>query len=96
MFSHSQNAWETKRPDEIVGDIFLAIPPGAETVDDPIKNAALIARIGAKRIGDDSGVNVVGGTKYELKNASTGTRFTFKRRKFYGNEYWHWQLRRED
>ena len=83
MVSHLQNAWETNRPNEMLSWIYLAMPPGT-VVDDPTEDAALLARIGAECIRDDSGV------KYELKNATTGTRFMFEWHKFYGNEYWHW------
>ena len=44
-----QNAWQTEHPEEIVEDIYLEIPDGAG-VDNPAKDAALIGRIGAKRI----------------------------------------------
>ena len=86
MSSNSQNARETKRPEEMVRSIYLAIPSGSD-VDDPIEDAALMARIGAKRIEDSSRVDVVW-TEYELKNATTAARFTFKRHKFIGGSLW--------
>ena len=60
----------------MVRSIRLEIPPGAEVVDDPAEDTALMAWIGAKRIGDECGEDYVS-TKYELKNAPTGKRFTF-------------------
>jgi len=65
-----QNAWQNEYPKEFVEFIQLDIPTGSE-VDNPIEDAALMARIGAKKI--------CGFTNwFELKNAVTGTRFTFE------------------
>ena len=49
--------------------IELGILSGME-LDDPIKDADFMARIGAKQIN--------GTTKYELTNAETGTKFAFQ------------------
>jgi len=64
-----QNAWQTECPEEMVEYVYLLIPRGAD-VDNPIEDAALMARIGAHRICGFA-------TWFELKNTATGTRFTF-------------------
>ena len=74
-FAILQNAWQTKCPGEMVRFIQLAIPPGMEDIYNPIEDAALMARIGAKR-----SVRILTGGKevgsaYELQNAETGTTF---------------------
>ena len=71
-----QNAWQTEYPQEMIEYIQLMIPRGAD-VDNPIEDAALMARIGAKKICDIA-------TFFELKNAATGTRFTFYWSEIYG------------
>jgi len=79
-----QNASKTKCPDEIVRFIQLAIPPGLEDVYNPIKDASLMALIGAKRTNDivNTGNKVIVGSEYEVQNATTGT--TFK--------LWWWRM----
>ena len=61
----------------MVSFIQLAIPPGLEDVYNPIKDADLMALIGAKRTTDliNSVTKVVIGSTYELKNEATGTTF---------------------
>ena len=68
MFAHFPNAWQTKRPEEFIEEISLQIPR-FEDVKNPFANKALMELIGAKRI--------YATFYYELKNAATGTRFTF-------------------
>ena len=83
-----QYARQTMFPETMVGYIRLDIPPG-DTLDNPAENAALIARIGAKRVGDEEC------TEYELQNAVTGTRFTFEWRKnLVAGGHAHWRLQR--
>ena len=53
--------------------IELAIPPGMEAVYNPIQDAALMARIGAKWYGSVFVDKKYAGSAYELKNAETGT-----------------------
>jgi len=58
-------------------------------VGNPIEDAAFMTRIGAeRRIADD------GSVEYELKNAVTGTRFTFKWLQSDGHV--RWSLERND
>ena len=70
LFSHFQNAWQNERPEEFVEHIQLNIPSGAD-VENPIEDATFMEQIGAK---------IISGTMsmFELRNAVTGTRFTFK------------------
>ena len=59
----------------MVEDIGLGIPPGME-VDNPTKDAAFMARIGAEKISAfDKKENCIA---YELTNFVTGTRFAFQ------------------
>ena len=61
----------------MVEDINFEIPPG-DDLDNPVDDPALMARIGAKRkIPSHEFHDELFGPKYELKNAVTGTRFTF-------------------
>ena len=76
VFSHLQNAWQNECPEEFVEFIYLVIPSDTH-VDNPIEDAAFMARIGAKKICDFS-------DWFELKNAVTVTRFTFTWNKIYG------------
>ena len=64
-------------PDEMVRYIELAIPPGMEDVFNPIGDAELMARIGAKRSSSVLLDKVDVGSIYELKNASA-TKTTYK------------------
>ena len=50
----------------------MAIVPGSD-VENPIEDAAFLAQIGAKQIGE--GADSV---EYEMENARTGTRFMFQ------------------
>ena len=92
LSKHFQNAWETRRPEEFVVLIDLEIPPGADVVN-PAEDAAFIKRIGAKRVVDDD-ASVA--DEYELKNAVTGTRFTFKQHPTYSVYYSRWILKKEE
>ena len=76
LFAHLQNAWKTERPEEFVKFIRLDIPDGAN-VEDPTKNSAFMARIGAKQRSIDT--NQFYGTEYVLTNAVTGKPFAFVR-----------------
>ena len=58
-------------------------------MDNPAKDAALIERIGAKK------VDMFSGAEYALNNAETDTRFTFEWTKGYGNRPSNWRLFRE-
>jgi len=69
---HLQNAWQTKRPEEMVESIHVEIPAG-EDVNNPLEDVAFMEQIGAKQISLANSPNSV----YELRNAETGTRFTF-------------------
>ena len=70
FFRFSQNAWQNECPEEMVEYIHLDIPSGVD-VENPIEDAAFMARIGANKI--FCFIN-----SFELKNEVTGTRFTFK------------------
>ena len=85
---HFQNAWQTKHPEEFVKRIYLAIPAGTDA-DDPAKDAALMAQIGAKQIGWNDDNSVV---MYTLINAATGTRFYFNWNPGSGNRPTYWSL----
>ena len=65
-----QNAWQNECPEEFVEYIYLDIPPCVD-VENPLENAAFMTQIGAKKICDFP-------NWFELKNAVTGTMFTFK------------------
>ena len=76
-----QHARQTKHPEEMVRLITLDIPPNSMAeVDDPVEDAALMARIGAKPTGYRS--------NYVLKNETTGKRFTFGWDQISGRTYW--------
>jgi len=77
-----QNAWQTTEccQHEMVRYIELAIPPGMESVYNPIEDAALMARVGAVWIYCLLNNNKEVGSAYELKNPATGTTF----------ELWWW------
>ena len=81
----------------MVDFICLAIPFGAE-VENPAEDAALMERIGARQIGSTNRGDAAG-TEYELKNAATGTRFTFEWRKWRSHGFGvlksHWRLTKE-
>ena len=98
VFSHLlQNAWETKYPEEFVEHINLAIPlrPGYYSyVGNPLEDASLLKRIGAKRCTGTGTTNTNACDEYELKNAVTGTRFTFEWSKGLVGGYSHWRLQR--
>ena len=68
-FSLLKNAWKSEYSESFVEYIQLDIPSGSE-VDNPIEDSAFMERIGAKEICDFANL-------FELKNAVTGTRFTF-------------------
>jgi len=70
-----QNAWQNECPEKIVEYIQLEIPLINADVDSPIKDTAFLKRIGATEICGFPNV-------FELKNAVTGTRFTFERYKY--------------
>ena len=82
FFLNFQNVWQTKCPEEMVKHICLEIPHSAN-VDNPIKDAAFLARIGAERLG----TNWLG-TKCELINAATGTVFTLSQLNGIGAHLW--------
>ena len=83
---HFQNAWQTKFPEEFVEHIFFVIPPGAD-VDNPIEDAALMAKVGAKRI------NYI---EFELENAVTGTPFRFNWNQSSGDHPSYWRLNKDE
>ena len=87
---HFQNAHQTKRPEEFVDYISLAIPLGAD-MDDPAKDAVLMTKIGATQINGHR--NRSSEIEYAMRNAATETRFTFKRLQLTRGS--HWILRRE-
>ena len=72
--TNTQNAWQSKRPEEMVEYInfgFLTVVDAKN----PLADAAFMAQIGAKLIrANDSRTY----SEYELRNAATGTRFTFE------------------
>ena len=86
MFSHFQNARQTKCPEEFVDSIHLEIPTGA-AMDNPATDAVLLERIGARRIN-----HTAAWASYELTNAATGTWFTFDWLE--RGSLWFWALRR--
>ena len=45
---HTQNAWRTKRPEEMVKVIGLGFPAGMD-VENPVEDADFMAQIGAKQ-----------------------------------------------
>ena len=53
--------------------IQLAIPPGMETVFNPIEDAALMARVGARRTGPLTRDRAIVGSVYELNDAASAT-----------------------
>ena len=55
--------------------IKLAIPPNMEDVYNPIEDAALMARIGAKRTSSLFVGKINVGSEYELENEATGMTF---------------------
>ena len=91
FFSLSQNACQNECPEAMVEFIHLAIPLEAD-VDNPLVDAAFMEQIGAKPICDFP-------DWFELKNAVTGTRFTFawfKIKADSGAAYLVCSLRREE
>ena len=70
----------------MVGLISLAIPNGAD-VEDPIKDAAFMTRIGANPI-RPKWFHSMSGPEYGLKNEPTGTLFTFFRLIYNGVHQW--------
>ena len=60
----------------MVDNIGLGIPLGMD-MDNPIKDAAFMARIGAKQRTIGAFENTEKGTSYELANVENGTKFAF-------------------
>ena len=58
--------------------IELAIPPGMESVYNPIGDAAFMKQIGAKRSSRVFTDQTIVGSVYELKEAVTGATYVFK------------------
>jgi len=79
----------------MVRDIYLAIPPGMDVdIDNPIEDAALMAKVGAKRTCFPALLD--GMALFELKNAITGTRFTFWWQPRVSIGHARWILQRDD
>ena len=79
-------------PEEFVEHICLAIPLDSKKkayVDNPLDNAVLLKRIGAKR---SCTSNKCG--EYELVNAVSGILFTFEWYKSLVGGHAHWRLQR--
>ena len=71
--------------------ITLDIPPSSKAeVDDPVEDAALMARIGATRTDDANSV------QYTLENETTGTRFTFGKLNYISSRTTYWKLQSEE
>ena len=59
----------------MVDSIFFGFPTGdVDDAKNPLEDAAFMAQIGAKLIGKSASCSY---SEYELRNAATGTRFTF-------------------
>ena len=86
LSKYTQNAWRTKYPEEMIEIIHFDIPDGS-SVENPAEDAAFFKSIGAKWTDDVL-------IKFELRNITNGTRFTFEW--FKGSEELraHWTIQR--
>ena len=76
----------------MVEDISLTIPPGVN-VENPAEDVVFMAEIGAKRTGGMLKYSH-GYLPFELKNAETGTTFTFAWQPSFGGGHSSWTLNR--
>ena len=94
LSKYTQNAWQTKRPEEMVGCIHYVTWADVAAVDNPLADAVFMAQIGAKKLISEAN-DSHNYSEYELRNAATGTRFTFSwYTNFVDGSYSFWHLRK--
>ena len=88
LFKYTQNAWNTKRPEEMVDDIRFGFPEDVREKNPLEEDAAFAAQIGATLIKKADGFF----SEYEMRNVSSGTRFKFYWRNIM-ESYWRlWKV----
>ena len=93
MYKYTQNARQTKRPEEMVDNIHFDFLIGdVDDAKNPLADAAFMAQIGATLIRENASHSY---SEYELRNAATGTRFTFTWSCVFLN-YSYWRLWKEN